>query len=153
MDELRRQVAALHLELPRNGLVAWTAGNLSALVVARDTAKHRLGLGPYDRARIAVSDQAHSSIVNTLRAMSADPVDPDELKDSKRNAPLTRPRPGHADLPGMLKYGFTDARPVLERASARETPGWVSRSSWLSSVTVTPSATCWNQRSTSVSIP
>jgi chorismate synthase len=53
--------------------------------------------------------------------MSADPVDPDELKDSKRNAPLTRPRPGHADLPGMLKYGFTDARPVLERASARET--------------------------------
>lgn len=34
---------------------------------------------------------------------------------------LTRPRPGHADLAGMLKYGFEDARPVLERASARET--------------------------------
>lgn len=53
--------------------------------------------------------------------MSADPVDPDELAGLSRNAPLTRPRPGHADLPGMLKYGFTDARPVLERASARET--------------------------------
>jgi chorismate synthase len=35
--------------------------------------------------------------------------------------PLTRPRPGHADLPGMLKYDFSDARNVLERASARET--------------------------------
>ena len=53
--------------------------------------------------------------------MSADPVPPDELEGQARNAPLSRPRPGHADLPGMLKYGFTDARPVLERASARET--------------------------------
>ena len=35
--------------------------------------------------------------------------------------PLTQPRPGHADLTGMQKYGFTDARDVLERASARET--------------------------------
>ncbi len=39
---------------------------------------------------------------------------------------LTRPRPGHADLPGMLKYGFTDARNVLERASARETAARVA---------------------------
>ena len=39
---------------------------------------------------------------------------------------LTRPRPGHADLPGMLKYGFTDARDVLERASARETAARVA---------------------------
>jgi chorismate synthase len=52
--------------------------------------------------------------------MAADPVDPAEL-DVARNAPLTRPRPGHADYAGMLKYGFDDARPVLERASARET--------------------------------
>ncbi len=54
--------------------------------------------------------------------MAADPVDPAELADVARNAPLTRPRPGHADYAGMLKYGFDDARPVLERASARETP-------------------------------
>ncbi len=53
--------------------------------------------------------------------MAADPVDAQTLAGLGRNAPLTRPRPGHADLPGMLKYGFTDARPVLERASARET--------------------------------
>lgn len=40
--------------------------------------------------------------------------------------PLTRPRPGHADLPGMLKYGFDDARNVLERSSARETAARVA---------------------------
>ncbi|MCE7010575.1 chorismate synthase [Kibdelosporangium philippinense] len=55
------------------------------------------------------------------KVMAADPVDPDELAGLARNEPLTRPRPGHADLAGMQKYGFEDARPVLERASARET--------------------------------
>jgi chorismate synthase len=58
--------------------------------------------------------------------MAADPVDPEELAAQTRNAPLTRPRPGHADLAGMQKYGFTDARPILERASARETAARVS---------------------------
>lgn len=43
-----------------------------------------------------------------------------------RNKPLTRPRPGHADLAGMTKYAFTEARPVLERASARETAARVA---------------------------
>ncbi len=57
------------------------------------------------------------------KVMSADPVDAAELAESSRNEPLTRPRPGHADLPGMQKYGFDEARPVLERASARETAG------------------------------
>ncbi|MFN8102445.1 MAG: chorismate synthase [Mycobacterium sp.] len=57
--------------------------------------------------------------------MAADPVGADELEVA-RNAPLTRPRPGHADYAGMLKYGFDDARPVLERASARETAARVA---------------------------
>lgn len=60
------------------------------------------------------------------RVMSADPVDAEELAALARNAPLTRPRPGHADLAGMQKYGFDDARPVLERASARETAARVA---------------------------
>jgi len=60
------------------------------------------------------------------RVMSPDPVDADELAGLARNAPLTRPRPGHADLAGMQKYGFDDARPVLERASARETAARVA---------------------------
>src|SRR6476660_8188501 len=60
--------------------------------------------------------------------MAADPVDQRqlELEGGARNAPLTRPRPGHADYAGMLKYGFDDARPVLERASARETAARVA---------------------------
>ena len=53
--------------------------------------------------------------------MSADPVDPALLEGRARNAALTRPRPGHADFTGMQKYGHDEARPVLERASARET--------------------------------
>ncbi|MDN4473347.1 chorismate synthase [Demequina zhanjiangensis] len=57
--------------------------------------------------------------------MNADPVDPEELTGA-RAAALTRPRPGHADLVGMTKYAFDDARPVLERASARETAARVA---------------------------
>src|SRR5690606_30025586 len=57
--------------------------------------------------------------------MSATPVDPATLPKG-RGAPLTRPRPGHADLVGMQKYGFEEARNVLERASARETAARVA---------------------------
>jgi chorismate synthase len=57
--------------------------------------------------------------------MSADPVDPELLKGGRAQS-LTRPRPGHADLVGMTKYGLDDARPVLERASARETAARVA---------------------------
>lgn len=53
--------------------------------------------------------------------MGPDPVDPSVLEGKARNAALTRPRPGHADLAGMQKYGYDEARPALERASARET--------------------------------
>ncbi|UFU04741.1 chorismate synthase [Ruania halotolerans] len=64
------------------------------------------------------------------QVMSADPIDPSildvdagtgDVREQARNKPLTRPRPGHADLIGMAKYHLDDARPVLERASARET--------------------------------
>lgn len=67
--------------------------------------------------------------------MSADPVDPDRLlvdagrgdyREMSRNKRLTAPRPGHADLPGMLSYRSADARDILERASARETAARVA---------------------------
>ncbi|GAA2090970.1 chorismate synthase [Aeromicrobium tamlense] len=60
------------------------------------------------------------------QVMAADPVDPETLAGLKRNAPLTRPRPGHADLAGMQKFDFDEARPILERASARETAARVA---------------------------
>lgn len=60
------------------------------------------------------------------KVMSADPVPEEEISKLARNAALTRPRPGHADLVGMQKYDFNDARPILERASARETAARVA---------------------------
>ena len=57
--------------------------------------------------------------------MASDPVDADKLTGARAEA-LTRPRPGHADFTGMQKYGFLDSRPVLERASARETAARVA---------------------------
>ena len=58
--------------------------------------------------------------------MAADPVPEADLAGLARGEPLSRPRPGHADLAGMQKYGYDDARPVLERASARETAARVA---------------------------
>lgn len=60
------------------------------------------------------------------KIMSADPVPLEEIETLARNAALTRPRPGHADLVGMQKYNLDDARPILERASARETASRVA---------------------------
>lgn len=83
--------------------------------------RHGLTLGSPIAVRIGNSEWPKWNAV-----MAPDPVDPDELARLSRNAPLTRPRPGHADLAGMQKYGFDDARPVLERASARETAARVA---------------------------
>jgi chorismate synthase len=57
--------------------------------------------------------------------MGVEPLE-EELPDRGRSARLTRPRPGHADLVGMQKYDFDEARPILERASARETAARVA---------------------------
>ncbi len=114
--------------------------------VGRDLARRRLGVGRGARMSF---EQDQVDLVGGVRhgrtlgspvavrvgnsewpkweqVMAADPVDPDVLAGLARNAPLTRPRPGHADLAGMQKYGFDDARPVLERASARETAARVA---------------------------
>lgn len=69
---------------------------------------------------------ANSEWPKWTTAMSSDPVPDEQLADQARGAALTRPRPGHADLTGMQKYDLSDARPVLERASARETAARVA---------------------------
>lgn len=92
--------------------------------------RHGVTLGSPIAIRIGNSEWAKWTTV-----MSPEPVDPDALaaaddvnaeREIARNKPLTRPRPGHADLVGMQKYGHDDARPVLERASARETAARVA---------------------------
>jgi chorismate synthase len=119
---------------------------VTSAVLARDLARRRLG---YGRGARMSFEQDEIEIVGGIRhgvtlgspvavrignsewpkwqsVMAADPVDPEELAAQARNAPLTRPRPGHADLAGMQKFGHTDARPILERASARETAARVA---------------------------
>lgn len=91
------------------------------VVTIKGGVRHGLTLG----SPIAI-EVANSEWPKWDKVMSPDPVDPEEIADLARNAPLTRPRPGHADMVGMQKYGFTDARPVLERASARETAARVA---------------------------
>ena len=123
--------------------------------IARALARRRLGHGrgarqAFEQDRLAVlGGIRHGRTIGSPVAlqignsewprwstvMSADPVDPAALlrdagtgdeREIARNRPLTRPRPGHADLPGLLKYDLADARPVLERASARETAARVA---------------------------
>ncbi|HZW44336.1 MAG TPA: chorismate synthase [Dermatophilaceae bacterium] len=92
--------------------------------------RHGVTIGSPLAIRIGNSEWAKWETV-----MSPDPVSADALaaagdigspQEIARNKPLTRPRPGHADLVGMQKYGFDDARLVLERASARETAARVA---------------------------
>jgi len=119
---------------------------VTTAAIDRDLARRRLGVGRGARMKF---EQDAVRIVGGVRhgrtiggpvaievgnsewpkwevVMSPDPVDAADLEGVARNAPLTRPRPGHADLVGMQKYGFDDARPVLERASARETAARVA---------------------------
>jgi chorismate synthase len=83
--------------------------------------RHGLTLGGPVAIRVANTEWPKWETV-----MAPDPVDPADLEGQARNAPLTRPRPGHADLAGIQKFGHSDARPVLERASARETAARVA---------------------------
>ena len=92
--------------------------------------RHGMSMGAPIAIEIANSEWPKWEVV-----MSSDPVAPDLLlidagagdeREIARNKKLTRPRPGHADLPGMLSYGCDDARPILERASARETAARVA---------------------------
>ena len=119
---------------------------VTTAVVARDLARRRLGYGRGARMSFEADELELTGgvrhgktmggpvavrIGNTewpkwQTVMAADPVPADVLASQARNAPLTRPRPGHADLAGMQKYDVDDARLVLERASARETAARVA---------------------------
>lgn len=115
-------------------------------LIARDLQRRRLGVGRGARMKFEADEVrvvggvrhgetmggpvaievGNSEWPKWVEVMSADPVDPDVLAEQARSAPLTRPRPGHADLAGMQKYDFTESRPILERASARETAARVA---------------------------
>jgi len=92
--------------------------------------RHGVSLGSPIAIRIGNSEWPKWTTVMSPEPVSAEALaaadDVNAEKELARNKPLTRPRPGHADLVGMQKYGHTDARPVLERASARETAARVA---------------------------
>lgn len=111
-----------HLERRRLGVGRGARQNFEADKV---TILGGVRLGVTQGGPIAIQ-VANSEWPKWEKVMSADPVPEDQIKDLARNAPLTRPRPGHADLVGMQKYAFDDARPILERASARETAARVA---------------------------
>ena len=118
---------------------------ISRAAIQQDLARRKLGYGRGSRMKFEEDELTISAGVrhglsigspialrvgNTewpkwTEVMSAEPV---EFTDRSRGrgAALTRPRPGHADLVGMQKYGFDEARPILERASARETAARVA---------------------------
>ncbi|MDY0829331.1 chorismate synthase [Microbacterium sp. BG28] len=131
-------------------LVAIMEGLPAGVPVARDAiqadlARRKLGYGRGSRMKFEEDELSISSGVvhgysigspialrvgNTewpkwVEVMSPEPAQLTE-RSRGRGAALTRPRPGHADLVGMQKYGFDEARPILERASARETAARVA---------------------------
>jgi chorismate synthase len=116
-DDVARQLARRRLGYGRGARMSFEQDEVEIVGGVR----HGLTLGSPVAVRVGNSEWPKWRTV-----MAADPVDPAELAGQARNAPLTRPRPGHADLAGMQKYGFSDARPVLERASARETAARVA---------------------------
>ncbi|WP_078327438.1 chorismate synthase [Mycobacteroides salmoniphilum] len=116
-EDIGRQLARRRLGYGRGARMAFEADQVTVVGGVR----HGLTLGGPVAIEIGNTEWPKWETV-----MSPDPVDPAELENIARNAPLTRPRPGHADYAGMLKYGFDDARPVLERASARETAARVA---------------------------
>jgi chorismate synthase len=116
LDDIRADLARRKLGYGRGARMKFEQDELAVSGGVR----HGLTLGSPVALRIGNTEWP-----KWQQVMSADPVDP-EAMGKGRGAPLTRPRPGHADLVGMQKYGFDEARPVLERASARETAARVA---------------------------
>jgi chorismate synthase len=128
------------------GLVAIVEGLPAGLPItvdeiSRELARRRLGYGRGPRMRFeqdevtllggvrhgrTLGSPVAIEIANTEWSRSDKWHEEMAVEPGQTRAPLTQPRPGHADLAGMQKYGFTDARDVLERASARETAARVA---------------------------
>ena len=115
--DLDYHLARRRLGVGRGARQSFEADQISILGGVR----HGLSQGGPIAIQVANSEWPKWKVV-----MGADPIAASELEGLARNAPLTRPRPGHADLVGMQKYDFDDARPILERASARETAARVA---------------------------
>ncbi|TPW71045.1 chorismate synthase [Schumannella sp. 10F1B-5-1] len=116
LDDIRADLARRKLGYGRGARMKFEADELNLSGGVR----HGLSMGGPVALRVGNTEWP-----KWTQVMSPEPVDP-SVFETGRGALLTRPRPGHADLVGMQKYGFDEARPVLERASARETAARVA---------------------------
>jgi len=116
LDGIRADLARRKLGYGRGSRMKFEEDELTLSAGVR----HGLSLGSPIAVRIGNTEWP-----KWVEVMSAEPVELTE-RSRGRGAPLTRPRPGHADLVGMQKYAFDEARPILERASARETAARVA---------------------------
>ena len=117
VDEVSTQLARRRLGYGRGARMKFEQDRVTLLTGVR----HGVTLG----GPIAIQID-NSEWPKWEKIMSPSPVDPADIDDLARNQPLTRPRPGHADFAGMLKYGAEDARNIIERSSARETAARVA---------------------------
>ncbi len=117
VEEISRNLARRKLGVGRGARMKFEADELTLLAGFR----HGETLGSPVAIQIGNTEWPKWEQV-----MAPGEVDEDVLAELARNAKLTRPRPGHADLAGMQKYDFDEARPILERASARETAARVA---------------------------
>ena len=129
-DDVARQLARRRLGYGRGARMKFEADEVTFLSGVR----HGLTLGSPVSVMIGNTEWPKWTTI-----MSADPVDLDDPEvakemDSGRGAQLTRPRPGHADFSGMLKFQQEEARPILERASARETAARVAAATFARAV-------------------
>jgi chorismate synthase len=116
LDDIRADLARRKLGYGRGARMKFEQDELTISAGVR----HGYSLGSPVAIRIGNTEWP-----KWVEVMSPEPIEGDQASRG-RGAPLTRPRPGHADLVGMQKYGFDEARPVLERASARETAARVA---------------------------
>ncbi|WIM68928.1 chorismate synthase [Corynebacterium breve] len=121
-DDIAYQLARRRLGYGRGARMKFEADELTLLTGFR----HGLTLGSPIAVMIGNTEWPKWTTIMSAEPLDMEDPENQEAMSSGRGAKLTRPRPGHADFSGMVKYGFDEARPVLERSSARETAARVA---------------------------
>lgn len=121
-DDIAAQLSRRRLGYGRGARMKFEADELTLLSGIR----HGKTLGSPIAIMIGNTEWPKWTTIMSPHALDMSDEETAKAMASGRGAPLTRPRPGHADFAGMVKYGHDEARPILERSSARETASRVA---------------------------
>ena len=121
-DDIALQLSRRRLGYGRGARMKFEADDLTLLSGIR----HGLTLGSPIAIMIGNTEWPKWTTIMSPDALDLDDPETAKAMASGRGAPLTRPRPGHADFAGMVKFDHAEARPILERSSARETAARVA---------------------------